>query len=48
MDEAERCEELVLIRDGNLLWNDSRQKLMEVTKASSVSDAFVSMIKREA
>jgi ABC-2 type transport system ATP-binding protein len=47
MDEAERCEELVLIRDGNLLWNDSRQKLMEVTKASSVSDAFVSMIKRE-
>jgi len=44
MDEAERCDELVLIRDGNLLWNDSRQKLLEQTKTSSVGDAFVAMI----
>ena len=48
MDEAERCEELVLIRDGNLLWNDSRQKLLEATKTGNVSDAFVAMIKRSA
>lgn len=44
MDEAERCSELVLIRDGNLLWNDSRQKLLEQTKTSNVGDAFVAMI----
>jgi len=44
MDEAERCSELVLIRDGNLLWNDSRQKLLDQTKTSNVSDAFVAMI----
>lgn len=48
MDEAERCTDLVLIRDGNLLWNDSRQKLLETTKTGSVSDAFVAMIKRSA
>lgn len=44
MDEAERCSELVLIRDGNVLWNDSRQKLLEQTKTSNVGDAFVAMI----
>lgn len=44
MDEAERCSELVLIRDGNLLWNDSRQKLLDQTKTSNVGDAFVAMI----
>ena len=44
MDEAERCDELVLIRDGNVLWNDSRQKLLEQTKSGNVGDAFVAMI----
>lgn len=44
MDEAERCDELVLIRDGNLLWNDSRQKLLDKTKTTNVGDAFVAMI----
>jgi len=44
MDEAERCNELVLIRDGNLLWNDSRQKLLEHTKTNNVGDAFVATI----
>lgn len=44
MDEAERCDDLILIRDGNLLWNDSRQKLLEQTKTGSVGDAFVTMI----
>jgi len=44
MDEAERCSELVLIREGNLLWNDSHQKLLEQTKTSNVGDAFVVMI----
>jgi len=44
MDEAERCSELALIRDGRLLWNDSRQKLLEKTKTGSVGDAFIAMI----
>lgn len=44
MDEAERCDEIVLIREGKILWNDSRQMLLEKTKAVNVGDAFVAMI----
>jgi len=44
MDEAERCDEIVLIREGKILWNDSRQMLLEKTKATTVGDAFVAMI----
>lgn len=45
MDEAERCDDLLLLRDGTLLWNDSRDKLLAHTKQKSVGDAFVAMIK---
>ena len=44
MDEAERCENLLLLRDGKLLWHDSLKKLLLATKKSSVGDAFVTMI----
>lgn len=46
MDEAERCDELLLMREGTLLWNDSRQNLLKETTASTVGDAFVTMIER--
>lgn len=46
MDEAERCDELLLMREGTLLWNDSRQNLLKETTASTVGDAFVAMIER--
>lgn len=45
MDEAERCDDLLLLRDGRLLWNDSRDKLLSHTKQKSVGDAFITMIK---
>lgn len=44
MDEAERCDNLLLLRDGKLLWHDGRKKLLTVTHQSSVGDAFVIMI----
>jgi ABC-2 type transport system ATP-binding protein len=44
MDEAERCSELVLIRDGRVLWDDSRESLLTKTTAKSVGDAFIKMI----
>lgn len=44
MDEAERCENLLLLRDGKLLWHDSLKKLLAATKKPSVGDAFVTMI----
>jgi len=44
MDEAERCDELLLIREGRLLWNDSRTSLLAHTRTTNVGDAFVTMI----
>jgi ABC-2 type transport system ATP-binding protein len=44
MDEADRCEELILVRDGKILWNDTRSNLLKQTKSRSVGDAFVTMI----
>lgn len=46
MDEAERCDNLVLLRDGKLLWNDTRKKLLEHTDKKDVGDAFVAMIEK--
>lgn len=47
MDEAQRCQDLLLLRNGKLLWHDSREKLLEHTKTSSVQAAFMSMIKEK-
>lgn len=44
MDEADRCDEVVLLRDGKVLWNDSRKALLAKTKTDSVGDAFVKII----
>ena len=44
MDEAERCHSLLLLRDGELLWQDSKEELLKTTGASSVEAAFISMI----
>lgn len=46
MDEAERCEDVILLRDGVVLWNDSKARLLESTKTSSVGEAFEAMITR--
>lgn len=45
MDEAERCNELILMRDGVVIWNDTKAQLLKTTKKSSVGDAFVQAIK---
>lgn len=44
MDEAARCENLLLLRDGKLLWRDSLKKLLTATKKREVGDAFITMI----
>jgi len=46
MDEAERCENVLLIRDGTVLWNNTRESLLRETKKSLVGDAFVAMIEK--
>lgn len=45
MDEAERCEELILMRDGEIIWNDTKEKLLATTHKATVGEAFVHAIK---
>ena len=49
MDEAERCDELLLLRDGGLLWHGAADQLMKKTDTDSVEEAFLKLVeKREA
>lgn len=45
MDEAERCENLVLMREGQILWNDTKSALLKSSNTHSVEDAFIKMIR---
>lgn len=45
MDEAERCDWLVLLRDGRVLADGPRTGLLERTGTSSVEDAFVALVR---
>lgn len=47
MDEAERCDRLLLMREGNLLWQDSTKALLKHTKTQNIGDAFIAMIGEE-
>ena len=44
MDEAERCDELVLMRDGRLLVHDTPAALLARTGARDVEDAFLRLV----
>ncbi len=44
MDEAERCDNVMLVRDGHLLWTEGRKELLKDTKTSSVEEAFLKKV----
>lgn len=44
MDEAERCDELVLIRDGRVLATGSPNELCEKTHTKSVEQSFIKLV----
>lgn len=44
MDEAEKCDELLLMRDGQLLWNDTRERLLAHTHQTTIEQAFIAML----
>ncbi|NYF09227.1 ABC-2 type transport system ATP-binding protein [Leifsonia sp. AK011] len=46
MDEALRCDDLVLLRDGQLVAHTTPQGLLEETGASDPDSAFLTMIER--
>ena len=44
MDEAERCDRLLLMREGRLLAAETPQELLETTRTQDVEDAFLSLV----
>ena len=44
MDEAERCDRLLLVRDGRIIADDSPAGLLAATGASDVEAAFLSLV----
>src|SRR4051812_32856740 len=47
MDEAERCDRLLLMRDGVLLTDDTPVALLQRTRTEDVESAFLSLIDNE-
>lgn len=48
MDEAERCDRLLLMRSGRLIADDSPSQLLERTGASTIENAFLSIVEEAA
>jgi ABC-2 type transport system ATP-binding protein len=46
MDEARRCDSLILLRDGQLLAAESPRALMDSTGTSDVESAFLKLVER--
>lgn len=47
MDEAERCDELMLLRDGDLLFHDTPAELLRRTGQPDAEQGFIHLIKKE-
>jgi ABC-2 type transport system ATP-binding protein len=47
MDEAERCEDLLLIRDGKILAHASPKDICKQTATSSVEQAFLKLVGKQ-
>jgi ABC-2 type transport system ATP-binding protein len=47
MDEADRCDRIVLMRDGRVLADDGREELLRRTGAGDVEQAFLAIVERE-
>jgi ABC-2 type transport system ATP-binding protein len=45
MDEADQCQELILMRDGRLLAHTTPERLRRETRCTSLEDAFLSIIR---
>ncbi|HUD06330.1 MAG TPA: ABC transporter ATP-binding protein [Candidatus Saccharimonadales bacterium] len=44
MDEAERCDDLVLIRDGRLIAHSSPKKLLQRTGTKTIEESFLKLV----
>lgn len=44
MDEAERCDDLLLMREGKVLWSGEKSALLTAADRKDVGSAFIAMI----
>jgi ABC-2 type transport system ATP-binding protein len=47
MDEATRCDRLLLMRDGEVLADETPQSLLELTHTTTAEDAFLTLIEND-
>lgn len=45
MDEASRCDDLVLIRDGTVIAHDSPRRLLKQTNSLTIEESFLKLVK---
>ncbi len=48
MDEATRCDELILMRDGRVLVHDTLERVLTATGADDAENAFLTLVDKEA
>ena len=48
MDEASRCDRLLLMRDGDLLADDTPRGLLDSVGTDDIEQAFLTLIDRKA
>ena len=48
MDEAERCDELVIMRDGHVVASGTPAALLEEARADTVEEAFIALAEAHA
>jgi ABC-2 type transport system ATP-binding protein len=47
MDEAERCDRLVLLRDGHVLANGTPSEILRQATAATIEEAFLHLVRKE-
>lgn len=47
MDEAERCDQLVFVRDGRVIANDTLPNILLATNSTSAENAFLALASKE-
>ncbi|MDX6317358.1 MAG: type transport system ATP-binding protein [Nocardioidaceae bacterium] len=47
MDEAERCDRLLLMREGRLIADDTPEALLAATRTADIESAFLSLVEAE-
>ena len=47
MDEAQRCDRLLLMRDGQIIADDSPNSLLQISGAADVEEAFLRIVEDE-